>query len=79
VAILAYDEAIRHNPEDAVVWNNKGFSLGIQGKYEEAIQKFDEAIRLDPELTAAQYNKGKILEALDAGEGDSLSVTHHWV
>lgn len=50
----------------------------MQGNYTEAILAYDEAIRLDPELTAAWYNRGKILEALDSGEGSDLSGTHRW-
>jgi tetratricopeptide (TPR) repeat protein len=30
-AILAYDEAIRLDPEDALAWNNKGLALHSQG------------------------------------------------
>ena len=36
-AINAFDEAIKLDPSDAVVWYNKGTSLYDQGKYDESI------------------------------------------
>jgi tetratricopeptide (TPR) repeat protein len=54
-------------------WYNKGWALGNQGKYAEAIQAYDEAIRLDPEDAgpwndkgSALYNLGKYAEAIQA-------------
>ncbi|HOI69131.1 MAG TPA: tetratricopeptide repeat protein [Methanothrix sp.] len=67
-AILAYDEAIRLEPEDAAAWNNKGNALDDLGRYDEAILAYDEAIRLDPEFAVAWYNKGNALR--DVGKYD---------
>ncbi|MBN1234767.1 MAG: tetratricopeptide repeat protein, partial [Methanotrichaceae archaeon] len=37
-AIQAYNKAIEINPQYADAWSNKGICLGIQGKYDEAIE-----------------------------------------
>jgi len=42
-AIMAYDEAIRLDPNNADAWNSKGNALTNQGKYDEAITAYDEA------------------------------------
>jgi tetratricopeptide (TPR) repeat protein len=62
-AITAYDEAIRLDPNRALVWNNKGTALSELGKYDEAIEAYDEAIRLDPNLAIARNSRGNILNA----------------
>ncbi len=44
------DEAIRLDPNYSMAWNNKGFALIFQDKYDEAIKALDEAIRLIPTI-----------------------------
>jgi tetratricopeptide (TPR) repeat protein len=58
------DKQLTEGPENASSWNNKGFVLAIQGKYDEAIQAYDAAISIDPEFVEAWYNKGRALQAL---------------
>ena len=57
----AFDKAIKCNPNDAQVWNNKGLALYHLDKCDEAIKAYDEAIRLDPTNTKALDNKGSAL------------------
>jgi len=57
-AIVAYDEAIRLNPNLVAVWGAKGIALYSQGRYNESIKAFDEAIRLNPNLAASWGGKG---------------------
>jgi tetratricopeptide (TPR) repeat protein len=49
----AFDEAIRLDPNHAVLWYNKGFALDEQGKLDEAIKAYDEALRQNPEYVAS--------------------------
>ena len=42
------DEAIRLDPQVAVVYNNRGDAYIRLGKNQRAIEDYDEAIRLDP-------------------------------
>ena len=39
-------------------WFNKGFSLGEQGKFDEAIECYDKALENDPQYADAWHNKG---------------------
>jgi tetratricopeptide (TPR) repeat protein len=53
----------KQNLDYVSVWNNKGYALSSQGKYDEAIKAYDEAIRIDPKSFAAWTNKGDALNA----------------
>ena len=64
-AIKHYDEAIRINPQHAVVYNNRGSAKGVLGKHKEAIADYDEAIRISPQDAKAYYNRGNAKKALD--------------
>jgi len=64
-AIKHYDEAIRINPQHAVIYNNRGAAKGVLGKHKEAIVDYDEAIRISPQDAKAYYNRGNAKKALD--------------
>ena len=63
-AIEAFDEAIKLNPKNATIWNNKGKAFNRLNRNDEAIKAFDEAIRLDPKYAYAWNNKGIALDFL---------------
>ncbi len=57
-AIDEYDESIRLEPYNAIVYNNRGTSYARLGQHQIAIKDFDEAIRLDPQYVLAYNNRG---------------------
>ncbi len=73
MAIEAFDEAIRLDPQDAIAYYNRGVAYnriaqGVTGsgmvragsnisQYQSAIQDFDQAIRLNPQADA-YFNRG---------------------
>ena len=59
-----YNKAIELDPNDTVVWNNKGIILDKLGRHEEAIMCYDKAIELDPNSAEAWNNKGNTLLTL---------------
>lgn len=63
-AIGAYDEAIRLDPQAAVVYSNRGQVYTILDQYQRAIQDLHEAIRLDPQLAEAYNNRGFAYDSL---------------
>lgn len=63
-SLLYFDKAIEINPKDSYVWNNKGCSLLILSRYDEAIKACDKAIEINPQNAAAWYNKGLALKNL---------------
>nr|HET6901226.1 tetratricopeptide repeat protein [Ktedonobacteraceae bacterium] len=63
-AIVAFDQAIRLDPNDVLAYNNKGLVLNNLKRYEEAIAAYEQAIRLDPNYAVAYNNKGLALDQL---------------
>ena len=49
------------NADTAQDWDNKGYTLYSQGKYEEAIKCFDKALEINPQDAYAWCNKGNSL------------------
>ena len=72
-AIVAYDHAIRLDPNYAIAYHNKGLDLYNLKRYEEAIAAYDQALRLDPNYAVAYNNKGLALYSLKR-YGDAVVV-----
>jgi len=64
ILTLIHEEAIRLDPDFAEAWNEKGVTLAIHGKYDQAIRVLDEAIKLNHNFAGARYYKGLILNKL---------------
>lgn len=62
-ALTCFDEAIRHNPELAAAFNNRGCARKALGDLDGAIADFDDAIRLDPRFVPALNNRGNAVRA----------------
>ena len=52
-----YDEAIRHNPKNAVAFYNRGNVYNRVGRYDAAIKNYNEAINLEPGYANAFNNR----------------------
>jgi Flp pilus assembly protein TadD len=72
----SYGKALEGNPDSAVIYNNRGFSLLMQRRLEGAVKDFDRALRMDPEFEVARENlrlalawQGKYIHAM-AGASD---------
>ena len=72
-AIVAYDLALRFNPQDADAHNNKGCTLYELKRYEEALAAYDLALRFNPQDVDAHNNKGRTLHELKRYE-DALAA-----
>ncbi|MHC5043737.1 MAG: tetratricopeptide repeat protein, partial [Planctomycetota bacterium] len=57
-AVASFRQAIRLDPDCAMVHDNLGVMLGRMGRHDEAIASFREAIRLDASLARAHTNLG---------------------
>jgi tetratricopeptide (TPR) repeat protein len=53
-AIKCFDEAIRLNPKDELLWYHKGLSLHYLENYVESVKCFDEAISLEGGLDKSE-------------------------
>jgi tetratricopeptide (TPR) repeat protein len=61
VADKIFTRILQINPNLAKVWHNKGVTLGILGKNEEAIKCLEEAIKINPNYAEAWTDKGVLL------------------
>ena len=84
-ASIHYNKAIELHPKTGYLYNNRGFSNILQGKYDKAINDLNHAIRLEPKNDIAQLNlqlalawKGEYLEAkLGADERKKAQVLNN--
>ena len=58
-------KAIRHDPNFALAYNNKGATLNGLKRYEEALTACEQALRLDPNYAEAYDTKGHALNGLN--------------
>jgi tetratricopeptide (TPR) repeat protein len=63
-ALVAYEQAIRLDPNFAIAYYGKGVALRNLKRYDEAIAAYEQAIRLDPNFAIAYYSKGLALDRL---------------
>lgn len=56
-------------------YNNKGYTLFKQGKYEDALAHYDKAIEIDQGYILAWSNKGDILKALDRNKEANIAIS----
>ena len=64
-SIAALHESIRHNPDNASAYYNRGTGKIKLNLHEAAISDFDEAIRLNPDHAFAYNNRGTAKARLD--------------
>jgi tetratricopeptide (TPR) repeat protein len=57
-ALQDFDEALRLDPQNAMIHNNRGWAFNNKGDPDHAIRDLDEAIRLNPKFAVAFNNRG---------------------
>ena len=63
-ALLAFEQAIQLDPNDAVIYNGKGLALSSLNRYGEALAAYEQAIQLNPGFENAYINKAYVLYKL---------------
>lgn len=58
IALESYDKSLAINPKNLYSLNNKGYTLNILERFQEAISYFDKAIEEDPKMAYAYNNRG---------------------
>jgi tetratricopeptide (TPR) repeat protein len=64
-ALLAFDQALRLDPNDALIYSYKAEALIELHRYQEALTACEQAINLDPKSALTYHNKGKALDGLN--------------
>ena len=52
----SYRKALEGNPDSALIYNNRGYSMLMQKRLKEAVADFNRALRMDPEFEVAREN-----------------------
>jgi len=60
-ALLAFEQAIQLDPNDAVIYNGKGLALSNLNRYGEALAAYEQAVQLNPGFENAYINKAYVL------------------
>lgn len=58
-AILSYDRALRHEPENPITWTYQGVSLSELDRHQEALNSYQQAIAIKPDFSFALVNRCK--------------------
>jgi|GEM_PF-5345984 len=61
IALKKYEELIKKEPTNSILWNNLGLAFLKLGKLNDALKAFEKANELKPNATLAQYHKCLIL------------------
>lgn len=59
-ALDAFNRSIELDPDNSLLWVNKGFICSELKHYSEALEAYDRSIELDPDNSATWSNKGLI-------------------
>ncbi len=64
-ALIAYDNAIALESENAWAWARKGRALRLLRRYQDALECYDRALGLQPRYAWAWKGRGMVLERMD--------------
>jgi tetratricopeptide (TPR) repeat protein len=79
-AIAAYKQAIKHQPDSALIFVNWGWVLHGTGMIHAAIKKYKEALNNDPSYSLALSNWASAIVRLPEEEVEAEIATYHdWV
>lgn len=68
MALNTLDKALDLNPAWPLAWNNKGYYLQNQGRFDEALQAYSKALELAPDYSLALQNKRILLGELKCSD-----------
>ena len=61
-AVIAYEQALELDPENATYWNDKGNALRADPAcHEDALEAYEQAVKLAPDEPLYWHNKGRVL------------------
>jgi tetratricopeptide (TPR) repeat protein len=73
-AVEQFQEALRLNPDDAVMHNNLGEAwLKVPGRLDDAVGQLEEALRLKPNFAEAHHNLALALEQIPGRQPEAIT------
>jgi predicted O-linked N-acetylglucosamine transferase (SPINDLY family) len=64
LALKFINRALHSNPENGIIYSNKGYIFGGLGRHQDALDCYDKAIKLAPNYSEAHNNKGNVFQDL---------------
>lgn len=52
-ALFCYDKSLELDSEEVNIWNNRGVTLEVLGRFNDALESYDEALKLDSKHSSA--------------------------
>jgi len=59
-AVKSYDEALKKDPNNAYIWNLKGYSLFKAGRYEESLNALRKSVQVDPQYAWGYFDLARV-------------------
>lgn len=60
MALADFEESLQHDGKKWKSLHNRGVSLGLHGKYDQALKDFDQVVELKPDFASAWYNRAEV-------------------
>lgn len=64
MALADFEESLKHDGKKWKALHNRGVSLGLHGKYEQALADFDQVVKLKPDFVSVWYNRAEVRSTL---------------
>lgn len=75
-AIASYDRALEKAPNDAYVWNLKGYSLFKAKRYNESVQALLKAVEVDPQYAWGYFDLARVYCAIKRPDAATEAMRH---
>lgn len=75
-AIALYSKALEMVPDNAILWNNRGWTYYISGQLEAALADFSRAIQVEPNYVQAYTNRANVYNKMNCPEAALNDFTH---
>ncbi len=79
-AAESYGSALEGNPDSALIFHNRGFSMLMQERLDEAIADLDRALKIDPDFEVAEENmrlalawSGRYIQAMSGASKQDMA------
>ena len=67
-AVAEYTQKLQAQPNNAVLYNNRGVAYKMLEQYQKALEDLNRAIQLDPNYSDAYNNRGTVYDKLNQND-----------
>lgn len=73
-AVVSYDKALEEDPNNAYLWNLKGYSLFKAHHYDDSIAAFQKAVQVDPQYAWGYFDLARVYCAIKKTDAAATSI-----